>query len=156
MIEEEGKNEKEKTKSKLVNLAPKIPKNYPNVRQKKGQWRTGRKAMGVFVGHINVQDNTVFFRKQKFIKTWRLENHTKMKWPKGCYLTVVGTFCDRMGAPEKIYIKDEDLPEPGFSIDIDVHFKAPEKPGYYMGYWRMCDPNGKMFGERLRVKIQVK
>merc|ERR1712232_855610 len=45
------KGEKFNIYVKPISELPKIPKNYPNVRQKKGQWRTGRKAMGVFVGH---------------------------------------------------------------------------------------------------------
>jgi len=44
---------------------------------------------------------------------------------------------------------------PNGEIDIPVQLVTPEKPGYYQGHWRLQDPQGKKFGEEVRVLIQV-
>lgn len=131
-----------------------VPKHLrKNIKQTKV--RTGKKGMGVFVGHIKTKDNSIIQPGAKFLKVWRLENQGIIKWPVGSKLTIIGDYCDRMGAPESIPIPEEDLPEPGYFVDIAYHFTAPTQPGFYMGYWRMTDPDGVRFGERIRVKIQV-
>jgi len=59
-----------------------------------------------------------------------------------------------MGGPDSVLANSEKV-LPGESIDVSVSLKAPPKEGKYVGYWRLVDPSGKKFGQRVRVQIQV-
>jgi len=59
-----------------------------------------------------------------------------------------------MNGPESITANDNPV-QPGESIDVSVPLYAPSASGKYVGYWRLCEPSGKKFGQRVRVQIQV-
>merc|ERR1712137_90885 len=117
--------------------------------------KRGKKAMGIFVEHVTVPDETIIKRGEAFLKLWKLENHSVNPWPSGSMLTPVGANCNLLQSPEKIAINDDHLPAPGVWCIVGTVFTAPTEPGIYMSYWRMSDSRHTSFGERIRVKIKV-
>ena len=44
---------------------------------------------------------------------------------------------------------------PGQAVDISVRFTTPNEPGDYLSYWRLVDPQGNQFGDKVWTQIQV-
>lgn len=60
---------------------------------------------------------------------------------------------DRLGAPESVSLLK---PVPiGEEVDVSVDMFSPSRPGRYVGFWRLCAPDGRKFGQRVWVKIDV-
>jgi len=58
-----------------------------------------------------------------------------------------------MGGPDFVTI--EGAVETNQEVDISAGLVAPNKPGRYIGFWRLCTPNGRKFGQRMWVSIIV-
>jgi len=114
------------------------------------------KMAGRFVGHVTAADDWRTLPETKFTKTWRFRNDTKknISWPKNCKLCFIAKkHGDQLGGPDYVLIPNEVLPNQ--EINISVELLAPQQYGRYTGYWRLQDPNGKKFGQRVRVQIEV-
>ena len=58
-----------------------------------------------------------------------------------------------MGAPEEVSLP---CPVPsGQEVDISANITAPKLPGRYVGFWRLSNAEGRKFGQRIWVKIDV-
>jgi hypothetical protein len=107
-----------------------------------------------FVKHVTVPDGSLFGPGTPFTKTWRFRNGSKASWPVGSKLLFVGKKkCIKMGGPDEVAVGR--AVEPGQEVDISVPLVSPHFPGSYRGCWRMADPNGRRFGRRVRVQVQV-
>lgn len=110
-----------------------------------------------FVADVNIPDDTVFAPGQSFTKTWRIANTGQTTWTTGYALIFIDG--DLMGAEATVPIPEEVAP--GKNIDISVDMIAPETAGTYISYWKLKDPDGKIFGfgatgsEAIWVKISV-
>ena len=45
---------------------------------------------------------------------------------------------------------------PGQTVRLSVDLTAPRDKGTYRGYWQMCSPYGRKFGETIWVKVRVR
>jgi len=106
-----------------------------------------------FVKHMTAPDGSVFGPGTSFTKTWRFRNESNEPWPVGSKLLFVGKNSDQMGGPNEMDVGR--AVEAGQEVDVSVPLVAPSQPGSYVGFWRMGDPSGKRFGQRVRVQIQV-
>lgn len=107
-----------------------------------------------FVADVNVFDGTQVTPEQQFIKIWRLRNSGSAPWPEGCSLLNVGG--DDIGATavSPLQLQAEGL-APGSELDIAVECRAPAEPGRYVSYFRLQEPSGARFGQRVWCMVQV-
>jgi len=104
------------------------------------------------VKDVTIPDGTRVLPKAPFVKTWRVRNEG-LPWPAGTRLVFISHKGDNLGGPEFVPVEGE-IPTGG-EVDLSVSLVAPEEPGFYTGFWRLCDANGKKFGQRLWCSINV-
>jgi hypothetical protein len=125
-------------------------------RQGKKEWKKqDKKELAArFVKHVNVPEYYEFAPGTPFIKTWRFRNEGTAAWPLGCNLVFVSKLRgDIMSGPAAVAVPKSVLP--GEEIDISVNLTAPNQCGNYAGFWRLTEPSGRKFGQRVRVLIKV-
>lgn len=107
-----------------------------------------------FIMDVNVLDGTMMAPLTPFTKIWRMRNNGTLPWNRGLLLLWIGG--DRFSPSDSVEIE---IPingvNPGKEVDIAVDFIAPELPGRYISYWRMAEPSGHKFGQRVWVLIQA-
>ncbi|MBW7884067.1 MAG: peptidoglycan DD-metalloendopeptidase family protein [Caldilineaceae bacterium] len=97
-----------------------------------------------------VPDGAVLGPGRAFTKVWRMVNTGATTWADGYRLAWVEG--QSLGAPATV---ETPYCPPGESADITVNFVAPATQGEYWSYWRLVDPEGNPFGERVWTQIQV-
>jgi len=107
-----------------------------------------------FVAHITIPDMSSIPKGERFTKIWRFRNEGSHMWPADARLVFVSKqMGDLMGAPDSIPIPY--AVSPNQEVDLSVDFVAPPQKGQYCGYWRLCLPNGRKFGQRVWCRIHV-
>jgi len=101
---------------------------------------------------VTVPPETIMKPTQVFLKTWKMRNEGEEAWPEGCHLICISKTNNIIATETKIPVK---ALLPGQETDISVSMIAPEKPKHYLSYWKMEDPTGKRFGQRIWVSIFV-
>jgi hypothetical protein len=101
-----------------------------------------------FVTDVTVPDGQVLPPGAEFMKSWRIKNDGTRAWPEGTVLQyVAGVDFDTSG-PVKV-----EVAEVGQEVDVWTgELKAPETPGRYVGYWRLVDDNGRVFGHSIWIE----
>ncbi|RHX97916.1 hypothetical protein DYB28_000464 [Aphanomyces astaci] len=110
-----------------------------------------KKPSAAFVGDVSFPDGSTIRAGDTFVKTWRLKNDGKTRWPAKSRLVCVGG--DHLEVGDN-FVSVPIVP-PGKMIDVSVDMKAPTKSARYTGYWRLCTADGKRYGQRLWVDILV-
>ncbi|MEZ4860033.1 MAG: NBR1-Ig-like domain-containing protein [Caldilineaceae bacterium] len=95
-------------------------------------------------------DNTVVAPNQPIHKTWRVKNTGNRIWGADYKLVFIGG--DQMSAPNEVNIP---LTEPGGVADLSIDITAPATSGTHRGEWRLRNPQGTFFGDKLWVQIVV-
>ena len=113
-------------------------------------WAEGRKAR--FISDVTLPDGTVVAKGSQVRKIWKLGNCGSQDWPAGTKLLHVGgdSLLERPQEP----ITVEPAPANG-EVDVAVDLQAPEEPGRYISYFRLCGPRGMRFGQRIWVMLVV-
>jgi len=107
-----------------------------------------------FVKDVAVEDGTELAPGAKFVKTWRFRNEGTEAWPQGSTLIFISwRGGDQMSGPASIPVPDTVLP--GAEVDLSVELTAPVATGRYAGHYRLCTPEGRKFGDRVRNLIFV-
>jgi len=94
------------------------------------------------VKDVTVPDLTLFTGNTQFTKTWRLKNIGTCTWTTGYKL-----FYDsgnQMRGPAEVPLARSVAP--GEEIDVSVNLIAPGYPSDYLGYWRLKNASGQIFG----------
>ncbi len=91
---------------------------------------------------------------QPFRKIWRVRNIGACAWDEG-YTLVFAHGSAPGAAMGGQAVAIEGVVEPGATVEIEAALVAPITAGTYQGAWQMQAPDGRGFGERLRVGIQV-
>lgn len=105
----------------------------------------------LYLADVTVPDGTIFPPGKGFEKVWRLKNSGTCPWGEGYALAFIGG--ERMEAPEAQALEGQVAP--GEAVEIKVAMKAPSVPGAYTGWWRMRNPSGILFGNKIYVQIVV-
>ena len=94
-----------------------------------------------FISDVTVPDGTTFAPGATFVKTWRLKNIGTCTWTTSYAAVFVSG--SQVGAPAA-----GNLPSvaPGATVDITVNMTAPSAPGHYVGYWKLRNASGVLFG----------
>ena len=95
-----------------------------------------------FIADITIPDGTTVSAGMSFTKTWRIRNTGACTWTPDYDLLFYNG--DLMSSTPVVafpyYV------EPGQYMDISVDLFAPNREGYYRGYWMMRDASGAIFG----------
>ena len=103
-----------------------------------------------FVADVTIPDGTEVEAGKPFIKTWRLRNTSSCAWESGYKLKFLSD--EIMGAAPELAIP----PTPkDAEVDISVQLMAPTASGMYTSTWRLLEPGGKLFGNRLWASVKV-
>jgi hypothetical protein len=103
-----------------------------------------------FVRDVTVPSGTVFKPNEDFVKTWKVANIGTCKWMYQYEILLLSG----NGFNAKT-TKLNRMVDVGNWAELSIGMGAPKNPGDYTSYWRMADPNGKMFGATLVVSFTV-
>ncbi len=95
-----------------------------------------------FISDVTYPDGSTVALGSTFTKIWRVQNTGTCSWNTSYALVFVSG--DRLGAPNVVSLPGN--VGPGQTIDIPVNFTAPEKTGNYIGYWKLRNASGVLFG----------
>jgi hypothetical protein len=95
-----------------------------------------------FISDVTVPDGTSFAPGATFVKTWRLKNIGTCTWTTSYAAVFVSG--SQMGAPAVVNLLSSVTP--GATVDITVNMTAPSAPGHYVGYWKLRNASGGLFG----------
>lgn len=111
------------------------------------------KLMARFVHDVTMPDGSTVAPCTIFHKSWKVRNDGATDWPEGCHLVTVGG--DNLVDISKPFKHVVEKNGAGGEIDITVQLIAPNSTGRYVGYFRLEDPLGNLFGQRLWCDIRV-
>ncbi|KAH9081933.1 hypothetical protein EDB83DRAFT_2512748 [Lactarius deliciosus] len=106
-----------------------------------------------FIADNNIPDGQIFPPGAEFVKSWRMRNDGPGSWPAETELVFV--------AGDKLVIDKTErfkvgIVSPGEEVDVWTgEMKAPDVPGKYISYWRLCDSKGRRFGHSIWADICV-
>ncbi len=103
-----------------------------------------------YIKDVTIPDGTVLSPGETFTKTWKLENTGTCVWASDFRLVFI-----RGDALDASDVSIEETVYPGKKAEISVDMAAPEDEGTYIGYWRLEDAYGYVFGETVTVEIVV-
>jgi len=102
-----------------------------------------------FISHVTIPDDTEIPVGTTFEKTWRIRNNGINKWPEGSFLLQIDRAND-MSAPELTPVT---CIVPNEETNVTVKLTCPSLPGRYQTFFKLCSPNRKKFGQRMRCQI---
>jgi len=106
-----------------------------------------------FVSDVNFVDGAVMQPNQSFNKKWIIKTGATA-WPAGCTLIHVGGH--PMGTRRHKHQKFTLGAVPANSeIEVMVVLQAPKRSRDFVSKWRMCTPDGAVFGDTLWTSIRV-
>jgi len=110
----------------------------------------GRKSR--FISDVTLPDGAVVTPGSKVCKIWKLANCGSQEWPSGTKLLHVGgdSLLERPQEPIVVHPAAANG-----EVDVAVDLVAPEQPGRYISYFRLCGPRGMRFGQRIWVMLVV-
>lgn len=104
-----------------------------------------------FISDVTIPDGSIVAPGQALVKTWRVKNTGASTWDSGYKLVFESG--DRIGAPNEIALP---ALAPNQEGNISLNITAPTAPGVYVGKWRLRNPHGTLFGDRLWVELDVR
>ena len=103
-----------------------------------------------FVADNNIPDGQIFPPGAEFVKSWRMRNDGPGSWPSDTELLFVAG--DKLMIDKSERFKVGSVP-PGEEVDVWTgEMKAPDVPGKYISYWRLCDSKGRRFGHSIWIE----
>jgi next-to-BRCA1 protein 1 len=103
-----------------------------------------------FVADNNIPDGQIFPPGAEFVKSWRMRNDGPGSWPADTELVFVAG--DKLVIDKSERFKVGAVP-PGEEVDVWTgEMKAPDVPGKYITYWRLCDNKGRRFGHSIWIE----
>ncbi|HSJ90174.1 MAG TPA: NBR1-Ig-like domain-containing protein [Anaerolineales bacterium] len=95
-----------------------------------------------FIDDITYPDGSVVALGGSFTKIWRVKNIGTCTW--NTSYAVVFVSGERFDAANSVALPG--TVRPGESVDIPVNLTAPTRGGSYVGYWKLRNPSGALFG----------
>jgi next-to-BRCA1 protein 1 len=116
-----------------------------------------KKLMARFVKDITMPDGSEIAPCSTFFKTWKVRNDGEYDWPEGCVLVSAGGDCmidPKLGQDFEIRQEVPATPAGG-EVELKVELCAPSATGRHVSYFRLQNPEGSFFGQRLWADIRV-
>ncbi|HJS18349.1 MAG TPA: NBR1-Ig-like domain-containing protein [Anaerolineales bacterium] len=95
-----------------------------------------------FISDVTYPDGSAVAPGSAFTKIWRVKNTGTCTWNSSYNLVYVGG--ERFGASNAVSVPGSVAP--GQTIDLPVNLTAPTRGGSYIGYWKLRNPSGTVFG----------
>lgn len=95
-----------------------------------------------FIADVTIPDGTNLAAGTSFTKTWRLKNIGSCTWTTAYALVFVSG--NPLGAPAAVNLPTNVAP--GATVDVSVNMTAPTSAGHYIGYWKLRNASGILFG----------
>lgn len=95
-----------------------------------------------FVTDVTYPDGSVVSGGSTFTKIWRVKNVGTCTWNTSYSLVYVSG--ERFSAPN--YVSVPGVVAPGQTVDLPVNLLSPTRSGSYVGYWKLRNPSGVLFG----------
>jgi hypothetical protein len=171
LMEEQKRQHEEKEQSLLDKMVEMCKKNSmqenvnPDVdsnsqhddatnEEKTGDVAPPAKLMARFVRDVTMPDGSEVAPYSTFYKTWRVRNDGLGNWPEGCHLVNAGG--DMLLDPKLDDLR-QSVPAvaSGEEVELTVELRAPTTTGRHVGYFRLQNPEGSYFGQRLWADIRV-
>jgi len=108
-----------------------------------------------FLQDITVPDGQIFPPGAEFVKCWRFLNGSERDWPESTVLLFVAgeSLARDESSSQSVEVGSV---QAGSEVDLWTgELKAPDIPGRYVGYWRLSDGEGNLFGDVIWVDITV-
>lgn len=106
-----------------------------------------------FVEDYTIPDHSFCLPNVTLMKIWQMKNVGTRAWPDGTHLVFVsGDVLPDGGAETKSVVPSA---TPGQVVSAGVRIRTPKLSGHYVGNYRLCTPNGAVFGDRVWVTINV-
>lgn len=107
-----------------------------------------------FVSHLTFPDKAKVRRNTFFVKSWLVRNDHSTRWPDNTQLIPVGMSARLFGVTTAV--RAPTAVAPGETVEVSVNLMAPNEPGMYEAYFRLCDGDtGQKFGQRLWLNVSV-
>lgn len=104
-----------------------------------------------FVADITVPDGQIFPPGAEFVKCWRVLNDGGSDWPETTELVFVAG--DALVIDKQSQISTVGSVKAGAEVDLWTgELKAPDAAGRYVGYWRLRDEKGNLFGNSIWIE----
>lgn len=115
------------------------------------------KLMARFVRDVSMPDGSEIAPHSTFFKTWRVRNDGKGDWPEGCHLVSAGgdRLLDAKLGEDYVLRQPVPVAAAGEEIELTLELCAPDATGRHVGYFRLENPEGSYFGQRLWADIRV-
>lgn len=97
-----------------------------------------------FIADVTIPDGTSIAPGATFTKTWRLKNIGTCTWTTSYAL--VFSAGDPIGAPQPATVNFPSSVAPGQTVDLSVNLTAPKTAGHYIGFWKLRNASGVLFG----------
>lgn len=112
---------------------------------------------GLLVSESEPFDNDVLQRAKNFEKVFQFLNTGTCVWDEGYTFAFLPDFSTPGFKGSDIVIKKtEDYTKPGSSISFVLKLTTYNKPGEYIGTWKLKDDQGNYFGSMVWVKYIIK
>jgi hypothetical protein len=103
-----------------------------------------------------IPDKKTMAPGKEFSKVWQMQNTGTCTWGEGYVFTFLPDISSKELKGKDIIIKDTDVTTaPNNTQSFVVKLVAPDSAGEYISYWKMKDPQGNFFGDRVFVDIIV-
>mmetsp|Transcript_8611 Transcript_8611/g.16886 ORF Transcript_8611/g.16886 Transcript_8611/m.16886 type:complete len:336 (+) Transcript_8611:700-1707(+) len=101
-----------------------------------------------FIRDVTIDDGAEMPQNFTFNKIWRIQNSGNQPWPEGCWCVFTeGDFSGISTIVSSAW--------PQEAVDVSVVCTSPHSSGKARSYWRLVDPEGRVFGPTLWVEIFV-
>lgn len=95
-----------------------------------------------FISDVTYPDGSVVAPGSSFTKIWRVRNSGTCTWNTSYDLVYVGG--ERFSSPSAVSVPG--TVAPGQTVDLAVDLISPTKSGNYIGYWKLRNSSGTIFG----------
>lgn len=95
-----------------------------------------------FVSDVTYPDGSTVAPGGSFTKIWRIRNTGTCSWNTSYALVYVSG--EKFGAANAVSLPGNVAP--GQTVDIPVNLTAPNRGGSYIGYWKLRNASGTLFG----------
>ena len=95
-----------------------------------------------FISDVTYPDGSILPSNSPFTKIWRVQNTGTCTWTSSYALVFTGG--ERFDSPSAVSMPGTVYP--GQTVDLAVNLDSPSKSGSYIGYWKLRNPSGALYG----------
>lgn len=126
----------------LASATPLVFQTYTSVPPIQPATQVTRCDAASFISDVTYPDGSTVAPGSQFTKIWRIRNTGTCTWNSSYDMVFVSG--DKLGASNAVSVPGSVAP--GQTVDIGVNMVAPTRGGNYVGYWKLRNTSGSLFG----------